>query len=123
MKWFGREPAQWAHLLGGILMMLVPIFHLSTDLTGAVLAVIAALSGIATAAAVSGEQAAPLVAGLIKALIAVVLAVHFELSPEVQAGIMVMVEAAVGFYLRTQVIAPGSPIVVADPPAVAAPAA
>lgn len=122
MKWFGREPAQWAHLLGGIFMMLVPIFHFSTDLTGAVLAVIAALSGIATAAAVSGEQAAPLVAGLIKALIAVVLAVHFELSPEVQAGIMVMVEAAVGFYLRTQVTAPGSPAVI-DPPVVAAPAA
>lgn len=120
MRLFGREPAQWAHLLGGVFMMIVPIFHLSVDLTGAVLAVIAALSGIATAAAAGGEKAAPLVAGLIKALIAVALAVHFDLSPEVQAGIMVAVEAAVGFYLRTQIIAPVPPAI-PDPP-VAAPA-
>jgi nicotinamide riboside transporter PnuC len=111
MRLLGREPAQWAHLLGGIFMMLVPIFHLSTDLTGAVLAVIAALSGFITAAAVSGEKAAAVVAGLVKALIAVTLAVHFELTPEVQAGIMIAVEAGVGFYLRTQVVAP-----VADAP-------
>jgi nicotinamide riboside transporter PnuC len=115
MRWLGREPAQWAHLLGGIFMMLVPILHLSVDLTGAVLAVIAAVSGVVTAAAVSGEKAAALVAGLIKALIAVALAVHFDLSPEVQAGIMIAVEAAVGFYLRTQVIAPVPPAI-PDPP-------
>jgi hypothetical protein len=108
-KIFGREPAQWAHLLGGVLMMLVPIFHLTPDLTGAVLAVIAAGSGILTAATAGAEKAAPLVAGLIKALLAVAIAVHFDLSPEIQAGIMVFVEAAVGFYLRTQIVAPVAP--------------
>lgn len=106
MRIFGREPAQWLQLASGILIFLTPFLHLTVDQNGAILAVITAAFGFATALAVSGEKAAPLVAGLLKALIALALAFHFMMPPEVQAGTMVLVEAAVAWYLRTQVIAP-----------------
>lgn len=106
---WGREPAQWVHLLSGLLIFLTPVLHLSVDLSGAIMAVIAALSGLVTAVSVSKDQAAPLVAGLIKALLALALALHFHLSVDVQSGIMVAVEGAVAFFLRTQLTAPVDP--------------
>lgn len=112
MKLLGREPAQWLQLVSGILIFLTPLLHLTPDMNGAILAVVTAVFGVATGLAVSGEKAAPMVAGLLKALIALALAFHFELSPEIQAGSMVLLEATVAWYLRTQVIAP-----VADKPA------
>ena len=63
MKIFGREPAQIVQFLSGVLIFLVPYLHLTDDLSGAVIAVITAVGGFATAALVSGEKAAPLVAG------------------------------------------------------------
>lgn len=106
VKILGREPAQWLQLFSGILIFLTPLLHLTPDINGAIMAVITAAFGFATALAVSGEKAAPLVAGLIKALIALALAFHFNLSVDMQAGTMVLVEAAVAWYLRTQVVAP-----------------
>lgn len=106
MKLLGREPAQWLQLVSGILVFLTPFLHLTVDQNGAVMAVVTAVFGVATGLAVSGEKAAPMVAGLLKALIALALAWHFNLSPEVQAGSMVLLEAGVAWYLRTQVVAP-----------------
>jgi len=109
MNIFGREPAQWIHLISGTLIFFVPFLHLDPVINGAVLAVITAASGFATAATVSGEQAAPLVAGLIKAVFALALALHVALPDQLQAGVMILVEAGVAWYLRTQVIAPVPP--------------
>lgn len=106
MKILGREPAQWLQLASGVLVFLTPLLHLTPELNGAILAVITAVFGIATGLAVSGEKAAPMVAGLLKALIALALALRFNIDVEVQAGLMVMVEAGVAWYLRTQVFAP-----------------
>jgi hypothetical protein len=108
---FGREPAQWLQLASGVLVFLTPLLHLTPAMNGAILAVITAVFGIATGLAVSGEKAAPMVAGLIKALIALALAFKFQIDIETQAGIMVLVEAAVAWYLRTQVTAPSAPVV------------
>lgn len=113
IKLFGREPAQWLQLISGVLVFLTPILHVSADLNGAILAVVTALFGFLTALAVSKEKAAPVVAGLLKALIALALALRFHISPEVQAGAMVLVEAGVGWYLRTQVFAPAVRLVAA----------
>lgn len=109
VRWFGREPAQWLQLISGLLIFLTPLLHLSVDLTGAIMAVVTAVFGFLTALAVSREKAAPLVAGIIKALLALTLALHFSLSVEVQSGVMVFIEAAVAWYLRTQVVAPVAP--------------
>lgn len=102
----GREPVQWLQLVSGLLVFLTPILHVSAELNGAILAVVTAVFGFLTALAVSAEKAAPAVAGLLKALIALALALRFHISPEVQAGAMVLVEAGVAWYLRTQVFAP-----------------
>lgn len=102
----GREPVQWVQLASGLLIFLTPLLHLSDALNGAILAVVTALFGFLTALAVSKEKAAPAVAGLIKALIALAVAFRLNWSAEVQSGIMVFVEAGVAFYLRTQVFAP-----------------
>jgi hypothetical protein len=119
VKIFGREPAQWIHLISGVLIFLVPFLHLDPVINGAVLAVITAASGLVTAATVSGEQAAPLVAGLLKALFALALALHIALPDQLQAGVMIVVEGIVAWYLRTQVIAPVPP----DVPVVVPPTA
>jgi nicotinamide riboside transporter PnuC len=108
----GREPAQWLQLASGVLVLLTPFLHLSEGLNGAILAVLTAAFGLLTALAVSKEKAAPLVAGLLKALIALALALRFNLSIEVQSGVMVFVEAGVAWYLRTQVFAPAAKPVV-----------
>ncbi len=102
----GREPAQWLQLVSGFIIFVSPVFHLDTGQQGALNAVATAVFGVATGLAVSGEKAAPMVAGLIKALIALALAFRFDIPPEMQVGAMVLVEAAVAWYLRTQVIAP-----------------
>lgn len=102
----GREPAQWLQLASGVLIFLTPLLGLSAEFNGAVLAVLTAAFGFATAFAVSAERAAPAVAGLLKALIALALALRFNISPELQSGLMVLVEAGVAWYLRTQVVAP-----------------
>lgn len=106
MKLLGREPAQWLQLASGVLVFFTPLLGLTAEMNGAVMAVLTAVFGIATGLAVSGEKAAPMVAGLLKAMIALALAFKFEISPEVQAGFMVLVEAGVAWYLRTQVTAP-----------------
>lgn len=106
VRLLGREPAQWLQLASGVLVFLTPILGLTADVNGAVIAVLTALFGIATGLAVSAEKAAPMVAGFLKALIALALALRFEISPEMQAGAMVLVEAGVAWYLRTQVTAP-----------------
>lgn len=103
---FGREPSQWVQLLSGFLIFLAPLLHWNGEQTGALIAGVTALAGLLTAWAVSAEKAAPLVAGLLKALIAVALAFRLDLSPEAIAGFMVFVEAGVAWYLRTQVVAP-----------------
>jgi hypothetical protein len=105
VKLFGREPAQWLQLASGVLVFLTPILHLTVEQNGALLAVVTAVFGIATGLAVSAEKAAPMVAGLLKALIALALAWRFDIPVEIQAGSMVLVEAGVAWYLRTQVVA------------------
>lgn len=118
-NFFGREPVQIIHFISGVLVFLVPFLHLDTTTNGAVLAVITAASGFASAAAVSGEQAAPLVAGLLKAVFALVLALHIVLPDQVQALVMFAVEAITAWYLRTQVVAPVPPVVSPAPVPVA----
>lgn len=110
VKWLGREAAQWPHLLGAVLILITPFLNLTTDQTGAVMAGVVALTGGATALSASGEKAAPLAAGLLKAVVALSLAIHLELSPGAQAAVMVLIEAGVAWYLRTQIVAPVPPL-------------
>ena len=106
MRWFGREPAQWLQLASGVLILFSPVFALGIEAQGALNGFLTALFGFLTMVFVAREKAAPLVAGLIKASIAVALAFRLNLDPETQVALMVGVEAIVAFWLRTQVVAP-----------------
>jgi hypothetical protein len=110
VRWLGREAAQWPHLIGALLILGIPFLNLTPDQTGTIMAAVVAASGGATALTVSGEKAAPLAAGLLKAVIALGLALHFSFSPSAQAGVMVFIEAGVAWYLRTQVVAAVAPL-------------
>lgn len=110
-----REPAQWLGLLSAAVALFSSlIFPLDIGQQGALIAVATAVFGVAGALAVSGEKAAPLVAGLVQSVLACALAFGLALAPEVQGSIMAFVAAAVGWYLRTQVIAPAPAVVVAQ---------
>lgn len=107
MKLLGREPMQWLGLLSAaVALFSAVVLPLSVEAQGAVIAVATAVFGFAGALAVSGEKAAPLVAGLVQSMLALALAFGFALSPEVQGSVMAFVAAGVGWYLRTQVVAP-----------------
>lgn len=106
-SYFGREPAQWIGLLSAaVALFSALVFPLSVEQQGALIAVATAVFGVAGALAVSGEKAAPLVAGLVQSVMALALAFGAELSPELQGTIMAFVASVVGFWLRTQVVAP-----------------
>lgn len=104
---WGREPAQWIGLLSAaVALFSALILPLDIVQQGALIAVATAVFGVAGALAVSGEKAAPLVAGLVQSVIALALAFGLALTPEVQGSVMAFIAAGVGFYLRTQVEAP-----------------
>lgn len=107
MNVFGREPAQLLGLLRAALVLVsATIIPLTVDQQGAVIAVMAAVFGVIGAFAVSAEKAAPLIAGLVEAVLACALAFGASLDPGLQGAIMSFVAAGVAFYLRTQVVAP-----------------
>jgi hypothetical protein len=92
-------------------------FPLSIEQQGTLNAVAVAVFGLLTALAVSGEKAAPLVGGLLQAVLACALAFGLALSPEMQSSAMAFVTAAVALFMRTQVVAPGAPRAMLSPPA------
>ena len=110
MRILGREPIQLLGLLRAALVLFsATVLPLTVDQQGAVCAVAAAVLGVAGAAAVSAERAAPLVAGLVEAVLALALAFGANLEPGLQGAVMAFVAAGVALYLRTQVVAPVAP--------------
>lgn len=107
MTVLGREPIQWISLLSAAIALFSSlVIPLDGGQQGALIAVVTAVFGFVGAVAVSGEKAAPLVAGLVQSALALALAFGLALSPEVQGSVMAFVAAGVGWYLRTQVVAP-----------------
>jgi thiamine transporter ThiT len=107
MTWFGREPAQALGLVSALIAMVSStFFEMSIEQQGVLNAAAVAIVGFVTAMAVSGEKAAPLLAGLVQAVLACALAFGLALSQELQGSIMAFVAAGVAWYLRTQVVAP-----------------
>jgi len=110
MTIFNREPAQWLGLIAAAVQLLSALFFpLTIEQQGTLNAVAVAVFGILTAMAVSGEKAAPLVGGLLQAILACALAFGAHFSPEMQSSAMAFVTTAIALFMRTQVTAPGSP--------------
>lgn len=110
MTVFNREPAQWLGLIAAAIQLMSALFFpLTIEQQGTLNAVAVAVFGILTAFAVNAEKAAPLVGGFLQAILACALAFGVHLSPEMQSSAMAFVTAAVALFMRTQVVAPGSP--------------
>jgi hypothetical protein len=107
MNLLGREPAQWIGLLSAAVALFSSIvLPVSLETQGAIIAVATAAFGIVGALAVSGEKAAPLVAGFVQSVLALALSLGLHLDNATQGSIMAFVAAGVAWYLRTQVFAP-----------------
>jgi heme/copper-type cytochrome/quinol oxidase subunit 4 len=107
MKIFGREPAVVIAFIATILQVAASLgLNLSTDLQGAIIAVLAALAGAVTAWKVAADKALPLLLGLAQAGFALLLALHFDVKPDVQSAVAATITAAFALFVRTQVVAP-----------------
>lgn len=106
-----REPIQIIGFFAAGLQLIVSLLApLTIDQQGAINAAIVIVAGVAGAFTVSLEKAAPLIAGLIQALIALAASFGLLLAPQVQGALMVLVGAGVAWFIRTQVTV-GAPVV------------
>jgi nicotinamide riboside transporter PnuC len=102
-----REPMQLLGLIRAALVLFsATVLPLTDAQQGTVMAALAALFGVIGAFSVAAEKAAPLVAGLVEAILALAVAFGAHLSADLQGAVMAFAAAAIGFYLRTQVVAP-----------------
>lgn len=110
---FGREPALWLNFIAVLIYALGLVLKLSVDTQGILNGVAAAVMGLLVAGFVRAEQWVPIIIGLFKLVIALVISLGASLSPEVQVMVMSVLTALLALATRTQVVAP-----VAQKPAV-----
>jgi nicotinamide riboside transporter PnuC len=96
----------FAALLQFISTQVVP---LTVDQQGSLNAVVVALLGFIAAAAVSEEKAVPAIAGLVQAVLAVVLAFDIHMTTQWQTAVMAVVSTGIAMFVHTQVVARGGP--------------
>jgi hypothetical protein len=110
LAYIARETAQIAAVVAGLIQLIGALtLGFTVDEQGALNALVVVLLGVLTALSVSAEKAAPLIAGVVQAMLAVALSFGFQLTPQLQGSIMAFVVAVVAFYLRTVVTAPIGP--------------
>jgi nicotinamide riboside transporter PnuC len=110
MRIFGREPAVWLALFGALISALGAfVLHISPTAEGALNAVAALVVGVITAIVVhDGISAAVL--GLIKGLFMLMVAFGLNLTADKQAVLYALAAAVLASFVRTQVVAPASPM-------------
>jgi len=102
-----REPAMFLALLAALLQVVsASVFPLSDEQQGVLNAAFAVLFGAITAAMVGMDKLLPLLGGVFQAVISVGTAFGLEMDPTLQSAIMAVIAAAVGMFVRTQVVAP-----------------
>jgi hypothetical protein len=101
---FARDVPQWLALVASLVMGVGLLLHLTADQQAGLNAVAVAVAGIITAVSVhDGVSAA--VTGLIKAVIALVLAYGVHLSADWQVAIMSITAAVVAFFVTSRATA------------------
>jgi len=110
MKVFGREPAVVLALISAVLQVLATFgLHLSPELQGAVVAVIAAVFGVWTAVQVAQDKILPALLGLAQAGFSLLMAFGFDVGTNAQLAASTLITAAVAAFVRNQVVAPVPP--------------
>lgn len=106
-KLFGREPALLlAFFASAVQFLSAQLLPLTDGQQGALNAAAAAVVGIVVAWKVSAETAVPLLAGGLQALLALALAFGFNLTADVQSGLMALFTTGLAFVVRALVVAP-----------------
>lgn len=103
-----REPIViFQGLVVPALIALSLVLNLGTEVQGLVDAALFAIGGFVAALGVSARAALPLLSGLAKAVIALLLGLGIHVAPNWQAAIMGVIGVAVAFYTQSQVTAKG----------------
>lgn len=107
---FGREPAMLLNILTAVIALASSVFfHLTVDQQGTLNVVVSTVLGLVIAIKVRGGTWVAALMAFAQALIAAALAWNFELAPDVQAGVLVLIAAVGGFATRAVVTAPQPP--------------
>jgi membrane protein implicated in regulation of membrane protease activity len=106
---FGREPALWLNFIAVVVYAVGLTLGLSTDAQGILNAIAALLAGLIIAGFVKAEEWVPILLGMFKLVIALVISLGVDLSPEVQVMVMSALTAFLALATRTQVVAPVAP--------------
>jgi hypothetical protein len=106
---FGREPALWLNFIAVLVYALGLLLDLSVESQGILNGIAAAVAGLIIAGFVAAEEWVPILVGLFKAVIALVISLGVNMSPEVQVMIMAGLTAFLALATRTQVVAPVAP--------------
>lgn len=105
-KIFGRDPALWSALFASAVSALGTfVFHFNTDQEGALNAVFAAIMGIVVWL-VTKDGAPALILGLAKAIFMAAAAWHFNVPPDQQTVLMLLLSSIIAMFVRSQVTAP-----------------
>lgn len=108
---FGREPALLLGLLAGVIAVVgSSVFTLSPEQQALLNALVTAVLGLIVAFRVRGGTWAAALITLVQAVFAAMLGFKFEITPDLQAGIMLLVNGIAAYATRQ--------VVHADPPAV-----
>lgn len=103
---FNREPALTLNLLLMVATGLGLIFHLSDDAQGILQGIASAIVGLLVAGFVKADQWVPIVVGIFKLLISLVMALGVDFPAEWQAFILMAITAVLAFATRQSVVAP-----------------
>ena len=106
----GREPAVFWNMCASVVMAVLLLFPWSDEVHGVVNAAVLAVAGFATAAMVSVDAALPALAGVIKAVFAVLLAFGTDVPVSAQVAILAVVSAVGSFWVRQQVTSRVGPV-------------
>jgi hypothetical protein len=106
---FGREPALWLNFIAVLVYAVGLLLDLSVETQGILNGIAAALAGLIIAGFVLAEVWVPILLGLFKAVIALVISLGVNLTPEIQVMIMAALTAFLALATRTQVVAPVAP--------------
>ena len=107
MKILGREPAVFFALIAAAIQLLsVTVTHWDPETQGVINAVVVALAGFFTALSLATEKAFAALAGLIKAVFALMLAFGLHVDAPTQTAVMVLVTAVGAFIVRQNADAP-----------------
>jgi hypothetical protein len=103
---FNREPVALVQgLLVPVALLVILLFKLPETTVGVLNALIMAIGGAVAALGVSVDSFLPLIGGLAKAVIAVMLAFGLHISDQWQATVLGVLSVVVAYITRPQVVA------------------